>query len=379
MHNYANRLRSFVLLLASMKTTDAITKRIEFLCVFLEQGGTLDEMLTYVNRRLKQHDLRTIGLRTLQSTIELLRSGDFDHSLRDLDKKSRMKLFQVHFANKIYTWHPNSKRPQFGDFNETERIMLPFVAATLQKHQAIPSFERVLEMLNEIPGIDEKSLQSASFFTHTGPVLYDGAKNTPQFSQKVILLVNTLMKHIQQCEYIEFHYKSVHKLKDLYSPGTTHRVAPLQIIFYENLYYLVAVEEGKNEPRNFRVDQILRLRVDPVLEADEKTVLTFDAKAMGKLSPAYNHSLGVWFHKKEDPVYKIRIKFMHWAASHILRLKYHGTQTVEEINEEKNYCIVSFKLCLQKEHGSLEDRSKELAFLLGRFRDASELLEVVRT
>ena len=55
------------------------TARIRHICAFLSKGGgTLQEMLDWVNRRLENNGDREIGQRVLETCISKLRKGDFE-------------------------------------------------------------------------------------------------------------------------------------------------------------------------------------------------------------------------------------------------------------------------------------------------------------
>jgi hypothetical protein len=123
------------------------------------------------------------------------------------------------------------------------------------------------------------------------------------------------------------------------------------------------------------------LRVDELLD-DQDECVTFNYKKLEKeteLKTHFDHVLGVWNHSKEDTVTKVKIKFRDWAASYVKSLPLHPTQIIDEksINLEENSLVVSIQIKLSKKLNNEQkanQRSIELAFLLGRFREFYEVL-----
>jgi hypothetical protein len=349
------------------------TQRIRQICAFLSAGGgTLEEMHDWVNSRLEDIGQASIGLRTLQGCIEKLRLGDFDHNRHNEPFKVRSKLFKILYKHKIYRWAPDSEMPAFGDLDEDERYTLPFLAGILKRFESIPSVQKILDQLPEIFNIPESEMESRSAIFQSGPVLYD--ENNPDFEAKVIKCVIRILGYLNKNQAIEFNYVPVNAYDNRVENLMMHQVAPLQIRYYEHYYYLVAADLDRKQVRNFRVDQIHRLDVSPMLDEMDQPVL-FDRTEIEKstdLRHCFHDSLGVWIHSKEEPLHEIQIRFTKWAASYVKRLRLHPSQRIVSENKTEQTLVISLRVRLMpaKESGqSIESRNPELAFLLARFRE----------
>jgi len=362
--------------------------RIRILCSFLDQGGgKLTEMHNFMNRKLEEASLDPVGERTLQATIEILRSGDFNHSLQDLPGAKRKKLFKVIVVRKCYRWDSSSAKPVFGDLLEEERYTLPFIAAILGKYESIPAVRKVLSCLPELLGVSDSEMESSGFVIHSGPILYDGIRNMKNFPSRVVSLSIQILGHIHRSEWIEFIYGAVGKLSHTLNVKVHHRVAPLNIRFYDELYYLTAIDYVQKADQeyyrllNFRIDQILNLRVDVCTDTDSEEILHFNPASLRRkfgLNHHFDHILGVWNFDEKAGVHDVHIKFKGWAAARLLKVKYHATQKIVLIDEENDFCIVSFYIKLYQAdftEKSIADRSPELAYLVGRFGKYAEILK----
>lgn len=360
--------------ISSQKQID--TQRIRQICAFLSAGGgCLQEMHDRVNAGLEDRGLDPIGLRTLQACIERLRSGDFDHSRKDLPAKARGRLFRVVFKHKIYTWAPDTEQPAFGDLDEDERFTLPFLAGILRRFESIPAVQKILYQLPEIFNISEREMESQSAIFQTGPVLYD--PQNPEFETKVIQCVIGILSHIHLGQAIEFNYTSVNTYDNKVENLTMQQVLPLQIRYYEHYYYLTASDLAGKRILNYRIDQIHRLNVLPS-EDEQGVIRTFDRPALEQklgISTRFRDSIGVWIHSEKEKLHEIHISFQKWAASYVKRLQLHPSQRIVREDKARQTLVVSVRLRLSEEPGKrIIDRNPELAFLLGRFREDCKIL-----
>lgn len=362
-----------------MKSNDYLkTRRIRLICDFLNNGGgKLYEMEAWVNDRLEDEGLKPIGKRTLQTCIESLRKGDFEHSLNKGTSKNKAGLFKILVINKSYQWATDSKKPEFGDLDENERFTLPFLAGILRRYESIPAVQKILYQLPEIFNITEKEMESSSAIFHSGPDLFD--ENNNQFEEKVIGCVINIIRFIHLSHAIEFNYTPVSYYENSNEKLNLHQVAPLEIRYYENYYYLIASDLKENSLRTFRVDQIHRFKIDVIVDENEDPI-QFDKKDLEKqtgVKKLFKESMGVFPYNPTDAnMYEIKIKFTDWAASYIKRLKYHHSQKIVEENKTDKYIIISIQLRLIHEKNKGEDilkRNKALAFLLGRFGNFAKI------
>lgn len=364
------------------------TARIRHICAFLSKGGgTLQEMLDWVNRRLENNGDREIGQRVLETCISKLRKGDFEHSRRDEEVKKGQSMFPVVVIDKkYYRWDPALKEfPIFGSLDEDERFTLPFLVGILERYKSIPSVLKILEELPGIFNVDKKDMESSSAIIHGGAMMYDN--NNDRFQEALIQCVIKILSHISMGDWIEFNYSKVHENRQITS---LHEVAPLQIRLYENYYYLIATDKKQKKVLQFRVDQIHRLRVDLANQDDEVFQNKFNRKELEHaldLKSRFNNTLGVWIHHANDSLHEIDIEFTDWAASYIRHLKFHPSQQVISEDEQSNKIVIRFKLLMSPESNSDEEtddksvykeksRNFELSFLLGRFRGFAKVLSV---
>ena len=361
-----------------MLKIDLLTKRIGLICQFLNDGGgTLEEMREYVNEHLEDLGLKPIGTRTLQTCIEKLRKGEFDHSEKGKSKRERAKLFKIDVVEDyIYKWNKYSSYPKFGDLDEDERFTLPFLAGILKQYESIPAVQKILFQLPNIFNISESEMESKNAIYHLGPEFFDD--NDPRFHEKTMGCVIKILSCIHHSHCIEFHYTSTRNFEEKEKSNFVS-LSPLQIRFYENYYYLIGLDNDTNIIRPFRVDQIQRHKVDISLDDNDNPII-FDREVIEKehnFKSRLKYSMGIWINDHEDPLYEIKIKFTEFAATYIKRLKFHPSQEIIDENKKEKSITISLKLKLRKEsaeYSTLFDRQYDLAFLLGRFRKYAEVI-----
>jgi hypothetical protein len=362
-----------------MKSKNIKNQRIRLICNFLDKGGgSLNEMMVFVNRALYNMGLDEIGLRMLQYCIEDLRKGDFDHMQNNLPKKQKQGLFKINFSHKKYSWAEGSQKPVFGDLEKDERFSLPFLTGLLKKYESIPAVNKILSQLPEIFNISETEMQSSEVIFHAGPTMHNDDNHN--LEANVISCVIELLKHMYEQNVIEFNYHTVKNTKNDLTEKNLKTVMPLAIKYYEHYYYLFAVDYNLNLFTNFRIDQIVNYRVDPYLDKDDNMV-NFDRVALSdehNLQQKLQFSLGVWTFKDKPNLYEFHIEFYGWAANYIKNLKFHETQ--KKIGEGKDSIIFAFRLNVKNPpeniNCNLEDVNTELAFLLGRFRNFCKIIEI---
>lgn len=362
-----------------MKQGDTInTKRIKHICTFLNNGGgTLTGMLEWVNERLVYDNEEPIRLRLLQYCIENLRKGNFEHSRRGEKVPKGQSMFSVDVKEKkYYRWGAKlDRKPVFGRLDEDERYTLPFLVGILERYRSIPAVEKILDELPGIFNVDDEALESHSAMIHAGPALYN--KNNENFPEDLVKCVIKILAHISRGEWIEFNYS---KVNDDIKETKLQEVAPVQIRLYEHYYYLIAVDKDEKSVLHYRIDNIHRLRVEPVITEDD-TPKTFDRDKMEReirLDKRFENALGAWLHRGKDCLHEITLEFKAWAASYVRNLKFHHSQEdITEKNAPGDTITIRLRLLMKpksEEDNTIEKRSVELAFLLGRFRDYVKVL-----
>ncbi len=363
------------------KKTSNYSPRLELLRIKLihqflvEGGGSFNQMMDFVNDRLAELGEKQILDRTLLEAISKFKMGDFEHHLSHLPKEQKAKLFKIKPSKNLYEYTPDSQKPQFGDLDDNERLSLPFLMGVLKQYEGLPAFEKIINILSDTFKLDNTEFQSSSIVVVKKPKLVN--------EEKIIELVVKILSYIKAQEIIEFAYYSVHKLKPLTEQNDydTIMVAPMQIRLYENIYYLIGIDLKENKVRNFRLDQIVQLKVEDSIDENGVKIF-FDYKKLEKkfkLKSFFDNVIGVWCHSETDRVHEIQIEFKEWAASYVKRLPIHETQKVDSENENNNTIVITIKIKLWPQKFSKQDakeRAPELAFLLGRFREFCTITKV---
>lgn len=354
-------------------------ERIRLICKFLSNGGgTKAEMLDYVNEEMEAKGFAPVKLRTIEYDLEKLNSGEFEHSEMHLKKSELRKLFRYKATGRYYTWAEDSKVPIFDDLNESERLTLPFLFGILQQYQGLPAIQKIIDTLDEKYRITPDEYTSSAAFFVQGPTLANNA-----FANNLIQLVLQVMGHIQRGEWIEFNYAWVGNLDVGLNTYSTHKIAPMQLRLYEHYYYLTGIDAETGRIVNYRMDQIHRLRIDVAYDENDE-IETFERAVLEekyRLDQHFKHVLGVWNHHSSDDLHRITIEFRDWAASYAKRLRFHPSQRlVREDAAAKTYTITLDLLLFPEEikGKKVHERSPELAFLLGRFRECARIVSMER-
>ncbi|MEY4586665.1 MAG: hypothetical protein RIT05_1083 [Bacteroidota bacterium] len=355
------------------------TFRIKHLCKFLSQGGgSRDAMMEYINDRLLEQGMEPIKMREVQYCLEALRKGDFLHSRRNDPPAIRSGLFKVSvIEKKYYKWAADTQVPEFGDLEKNERFTLPFLAGILKRYEAIPAVQKILNQLPEIFNITETEMQSRSAIFHTGPEFYDD--KDPDFQEKIIDCVIKIMSFIHERQAIVFNYTSTKEFENIDASLELREVAPLQIRYHENYFYLISydlINEKLATP--VRIDQIHRFKVQPLLD-DNGVPAKYNLEELERqldLQKRYKDALGIFPISKEDELHEIIIEFREFAATYVKRLKIHHSQKIIEENKTNKSITISLKLHLRPENAerkTIFERQYELAFFLGRFREYAKV------
>ncbi len=350
-------------------------KRIQLICKKIQNQATKAEILRYVNSKFPDR-LSGFADRTFQEDLKAIKLGEFEFintGLKILNKKRY--YFNIIFSRSTqkYSFHEDSPIPEFNLLDDGERMTLPFLVGILQPYQNIPAVKKVLLGLEDTFDIEEKELKTAKAIVIPKPSLLN--------EKKIIALSITLLGHISRKECVKFDYISVHHLDERLNEFSIHKVIPLEIRLYENLYYLIGYNKVKNKISNYRLDQIVQSKVFPLTVENSNEIEYFTDKFVNslRLKEYFENSIGVWCHEDFETVETVEITFSNWAASYVQRLPLHRTQEIIEINKLKNELTLEIKIKLYpyntRNRRTARERSPELAFLLGRFREFCEVNE----
>ena len=364
--------------MARYSKPDIQLERLRFIVNFLNGGGgTLLEMMEYVNQRLNDNGFPTVERRIIQYDLTKLQSGEFPHSLASTDKSKLGGLFRYEYRDKKYQWKSDSLIPKFDDLEDDERLTLPLLFGVLKRYSAIPAMQKIMDMIEEKYDIRADENNTDEVFFIPQPRMTD-----EDFERRIMELTLKLIGHIQRSEQIEFRYTAVNKLDESNSQFKQFLVAPLQVKLYENYYYLSGIDLINNRIMNFRVDQFKNLRVDASLKGKKEKVVHFSRSKLIRefaFNDHYKHVLGVWTHHKTDELHRITIEFKDWAASYARHLSFHPSQRTVGIDAAKNTLTITLDLLLlpvKSPQTKLIDRSPELHFLLGRFREFANIIKI---
>ena len=98
-------------------------------------------------------------------------------------------------------------------------------------------------------GLDEKKLRNT---VKTSTIVENG--------KDIICTLQILHEAIEDERYVAFEYGKFQIDKEIHPIGKSYKVIPKEIYYYNNRYYLIALKDG--ELRNFRVDRILKVRIE---------------------------------------------------------------------------------------------------------------------
>ena len=344
--------------------------RIELICQKIRNGASIKEIREYVNKKIKTYSQSEISFseRTIENDLKSIREGDFIFS-NDI-KPIGDNYFFIPYKkseNKYY-FHEDHEEPEFDEITEEERLTIPFITGILQQYENLPAVKKIISRIDDL--FEVAPSKKNTFFT-TKPKLIEEEKTVKKAIQ--------LLKHIKNKECVEFYYISVHKLNTNSETKKIKKVTPIQIRIHDNLYYLIGFDLEKKELKNFKIDQIFN-KIDALCDENEE-IIYFDPKdkIITSIDERFKNTLGVWVHNEEVPISKVKIKFRDWAANYVSKMNLHSTQKIINVNLDNNEIIIELELKLSKiikPGDSINNLDEELAFLLGRFRDYCEIIEI---
>ena len=353
--------------------------RIELICRKIKQGGSMDEIIKYVNEKINSN----IGgieidykYRTIENDINSIRKGEFECVNKNVNGDGEHKFYinYIKSENKYY-FDKDYVEPEFDEITEEERLTIPFLTGILKPYENIPAVLKILDRIEDFFDIDKK-YKNAIIINRTK--LYE--------EENTIELAIQLLGHIKRNECVQFNYVTVHKLNADFKESRWVKTIPIQIKIYENLYYLIGFDLEKKKLSNFRIDQIIyrnKNSID-VIEDEENPdeIIYFDPKdkIITSIDERFKNTLGVWAHEDEDTIRIVKIKFRDWAANYVSKIKLHSTQKIINIDFDNNEIIIELELKLynlKEPVTTINNLDPELAFLLGRFRDYCEIIEII--
>ena len=312
-----------------------------------EKNLTINELLSTLNDTLMvDYNLEKISRRTFDRAKKSL----IENGYKIISKKINGRNF---FVLQGY--------PENINLTEEEELTFPLLLGLLDTEKTMNSVEWIKSALMDEFNYSKEDLNSYPYFIHVQPSLNN--------KDKLLLLAGRIINYIKKEQAIKFLYNKNGK-------SELKQVAPLQIRYYDNRYYLLGstISDETYHPTNllqtFNLDLFGENQVYPAIEEnDEGTIdekyIFFDYSDLYKktnLEELLNNSLGIWYNWKENRLKTFRIKFSDWAVGIIKNKKLHHSQRV--IEETSNYLIVEITVW----------DNKEIDYFLGRFKNTCELL-----
>jgi predicted DNA-binding transcriptional regulator YafY len=195
-----------------------------------EKGMTLDDLLTTVNRKLRDEQHLQISLRTLQSDLNDMKSQEVGFAPIESRREGRQTYFYYTDKNFSILKSPVS---------ENDKIILQEAAQLLKQFEGLPHFEALEETLLRINCLVDTSENSLIQFEESD---YHGREYIAPIYEAIkknkVLLI----------DYQEFNNENI----------ITKTISPYFLKEFRNRWYVVGqVEKGKIY--NLALDRILKI------------------------------------------------------------------------------------------------------------------------
>ncbi len=312
-----------------------------------EKKLSIEELLTDLNDILKnEYGFEPISRRTFDRAKESLLENGYQINSRKFNGKNYFVLDGF---------------PENITLTEEEKLTFPLLLGLLDTERTMNAVEWLKSALMDEFDYSENDLKSYPYFVHVQPSL--------NHKDELLLLAGQIIEYIKKGQAILFQYQK-----------KTHtefkQVAPLQIRYYDNRYYLLAstIDVTTHKPTNllqtFTLDMFVEKNVHPAVDesdenATEPKYIFFDYDTLYKatrLEELLKHSLGIWYDWKENKLKTFRLKFTDWAMGIVKNKKIHPSQ--KTIQDTPDNLII--EITVWENH--------EMDYFLGRFGDKCERL-----
>ena len=312
-----------------------------------DQKRTINELLSSLNSILiNDYGLEPISRRTLDRAKESLLENGYEIVSRKINGRN-------YFVLEGY--------PENLNLTEDEKLTFPLLLGLLDTEKAMSSVNWLKTALMDDFDYSEKELNVLPYFVHVQPTLHQ--------QDQLLLLAGQIIDFAKRGQAIQFLYDKKGDVK-------MRLVAPLQVRYYDNRYYLLgsAIDEKTYQLSNllqtYTMDKFVEKAVYPAVNESDgipenATSIYYDYAALykaTKLEDLLKHSLGVWYNWKENKLKTYRLKFTDWAMGIMENKKIHPSQVVKEKNSD--FLIVEITVW----------ENDEMDYFLGRFGDKCERL-----
>ena len=310
-----------------------------------EKKLSIEELLTELNDILKDdYGFEPISRRTFDRAKESLIENGYQINSRKFNGRN-------YFVLEGY--------PDNLNLTQEEQLTFPLLIGLLDTEKTMNSVEWLKSALMDEFDYSKEDLSPYPYFVHVQPTL--------KSQDKLLILAGKIIEYIKKGQAILFQYqkKGITEFK---------QVAPLQIRYYDNRYYLLAstIDVTTYQPTNllqtFTLDMFVEKNVNPAVdESDENSIVPkhifFDYDTLYKatrLEELLKHSLGIWYDWKENKLKTYRLKFTAWAMGIVKNKKIHPSQkTIQDTPEN-----LIIEITVWDNH--------EIDYFLGRFGDKCE-------
>lgn len=311
-----------------------------------ERKRNVEELLSSLNEILKtDYGMDAISRRTFDRAKESLIENGYVIKSRKFEGKNYFVLEDC---------------PENLNLTEEEQLTLPLLLGLLDTEKTMNSVEWIKSVLMDEFDFSKEDLNPHPHFIHIQPTLNN--------QDELLILAGRIIEYIKKGQAIKFLY-------DKKGIETFKQVAPLQIRYYDNRYYLLGtdIDENTNESetllKNYTLDKFIEKQVYPaILENDDNNSMEkyiyFDHQKLYKNSNLENllsNSLGIWY-DKENILKTFRLKFTDWAMGIVENKKIHHSQRI--IEKTQQFTVLEI---------SVWD-NREIDFFVDRFGNKCERL-----
>ncbi len=284
-----------------------------------KKSYTIDELLNALNECLyEDYNCKAISRRTFDRAKEQL-----------IDKGYHIISQKINGTNYFVL----QDSPENTVLTEEEQLTFPLLLGLLETERKMNAVEWLKTALKDEFNFSDNDLKSQPYFIHVQPSLNN--------QDELLLLAGKIIDYIKKGQAISFLYPKNNKFE-------FKQVAPLQIRYYDNRYYLLgsSYDEKTGQPTNllqtYTIDLIEGKQVYPAVDESDENELTdnpiyFDYNDLYKetrLEELLSNSIGIWYKWKENSLKTYKLKFTSWAMGIIKNKKIHPSQkTIEETND----------------------------------------------
>ena len=312
-----------------------------------EQKLTIDDLLSSLNEILRtDYGMEPVSRRTFDRAKESLIEDGYSIVSRKFNGRNFFVL---------------EGYPENMALTEEEQLTFPLLLGLLDTEKKMNAVEWLKGALMDEFDFSKEDVTPYPYFVHVQPTL--------NAQDQLLILAGKIIAYMKRGQAIKFLYTK--KNGDEFK-----QVAPLQIRYYDNRYYMLGstIDDKTNKPTNllqtFTLDKFVEKEVYPAIEesddatADEKH-LFFDYATLYKatnLEYLLSNSLGIWYDWKTNQLKTFQLKFTDWAMGLVENKKIHPSQVIKQKNSD--FVIVEITVW----------DNLEIDYFVNRFGDKCERL-----